>query len=160
MLSYGGAVGPDEAPVEAGSSSVVVRFICLCNKCSRSHLRHTADAVKGNVVITLTADRNWSVFTQYSLVQLTVFGRCTRIRRAVIFWWCLVGGLEACCESRAQSISPSASWSLAGVYGRIVLHGLWSEGDDGLWRRSRGRMIARRLAAGMRQRTPLTSPHL
>ena len=29
----------------------------------------------------------------------------------------------------------------------VVFHGLWSEGDDGLWRRSRGRMIARRLAA-------------
>lgn len=34
LLSYGGAVGPDEAPVEAGSS-VVVGFICLCNKCSQ-----------------------------------------------------------------------------------------------------------------------------
>jgi hypothetical protein len=55
------------------------------------------------------------------LVQLIVFGRCTQIRRAVIL---PVGGLEAC-ESRAQSISPSASSNLAGVYGRIILHGLW-----------------------------------
>ena len=41
----------------------------------------------------------------------------------------------------------STSWNLASVYGRIILHDLWSEGGDGLSRRSRGQMIARRLAA-------------
>ena len=38
------------------------RFACVTNA-PRGHLRHTADAVKGNVVITLIVDRNWSVFT-------------------------------------------------------------------------------------------------
>lgn len=34
MLSYGGAVGPDEAPVDRELQRRV-GFICLCNKCSQ-----------------------------------------------------------------------------------------------------------------------------